>query len=144
MASRATPYSADACSCSVNGLEISSGRGSDEFIRFEQQEQDYTYKAGIDGEGCFSQSNNRYTIATLTMMQTSAGNAVLSALVKAGNLVAGGSMGPFYFEDRLGNTKVISSAAVLLKMPDEVFGRESGEVTWEIGLHQPERIVGGH
>lgn len=143
MASRATVYSANAVTLTLAGLNIESGRGPDEFLRIEQQNDDFTYNAGIDGEGVFSENRNHYTLLTVTLMQTSQGNDVLSALHNASKL-AGGSPFPAYVEDRRGTTKLVSGAALIMKTPDQTFAREAGTVVWVIGVHDPQRHVGGH
>lgn len=143
MAARSTVYSADAVTLVAGGLTVESGRGPDEFLRIEQQEDDFTYQAGIDGEGVHSFSKNTHTLVTVTLMQTSAGNDVLSALHNASKL-AGGSPVPIYVEDRNGNSKLVSSAAVITRMPNETYAREAGTVEWIFSVHQPERHVGGH
>jgi len=143
MAARSTVYSADEVTCMVGGLNIESGRGDDEFLKIEQQEDDFSYKAGIDGEGVFSQNKNTYTLVTITLLQTSAGNAILSGLHTASKL-AGGLQVPVYVEDRKGSSMLISAAGMITKMPDEAWAKEAGVTVWTIGVHQPERIVGGH
>ena len=143
MANRSTVYSADAVTLTLGGLQVESGRGPDEFLRIEQQEDDFTYTAGIDGEGVFSKQNNRFTLVTITLMQTSAGNGVLSALHNASKLLGGSPM-PIYVEDRNGTSKLVSSAALIMKTPDETYAKEAGTVDWVVGVHDPERFVGGH
>lgn len=143
MAARATVYSADKWVFNFAGLQIKTGKGPDEFLKTEQQEDDFTYTAGIDGEGAFSENKNSYTKISLTLLQTSAGNDLLSAYHIASKL-AGGLPAPLYVEDGGGNSKTISSAAMILKMPDEPVGKEVGVIVWEFGVHQPDRHVGGH
>jgi len=143
MGSRATVYSANEATFTLGGVSIESGRGIDEFLRIEQQNDDFTYTAGLDGEGVFSEQRNRYTLVTVTLLQTSAGNDVLSAMHNASKKLGGSPM-PCYAEDRKGTTKLVSGAALILKTPDQTFAREAGTVVWVIGVHDPERHVGGH
>lgn len=141
--SRSTVYSANAVTLSFAGQNIDSGRGEDEFLRIEQSEDDFSYRAGICGEGVFSENRNRYTVVTVTLLQTSAGNDVLSAIHNASKLL-GGSTAPIYVEDRNGTSKLVSDAAIILKTPDETYARDAGTVVWTIGVHNPQRHVGGH
>lgn len=143
MSSRDTNYSGNAITFTFAGAMIESGRGPDTFLEIAQQEDDFTYQAGIDGEGVWSENRNRYTVMTLTLMQTAAGNDVLSAIHNASKL-AGGLPSPVYAEDRRGNSKLVSGSAMILKTPDETFAKEAGTTVWTIGVHEPERIVGGH
>jgi len=140
---RSTVYSGDAITFTFAAMQIESGRGPDEFLRVEQQNDDVSYAAGLDGEGVFNELLDRHTLVTCTLMQTSAGNNLLSAYhvasKKAGVLPA-----PIYVEDRKGNSLFVSDAAVIKKTPDMTFGKESDVVTWEFLVHDPESFVGGH
>ncbi len=51
---------------------------------------------------------------------------------------------PVYVEVRKGSSKLVSSSGMITKMPDETYAKEAGVTVWTIGLHQPERVVGGH
>lgn len=140
---RATRYSADDYVFDLAGQRVDSGRGPDTFIEIAQQNDDFTYNAGIDGEGVFSHNKNRGTLVTLTLMQTSAGNALLSALHNA-SIKAGGLLYPCAGQDARGTSKIISEACMITKMPDESFAKEAGTVSWAIMVHNPQREVGSH
>ena len=144
IAPSAKTYSADAWTFNFAGVPIETGKGKDEFLKIEQKDDDFTYTQGIDGEGVFNQVLNTYTKVTLTLLQTSAGNGVLSAIHIASKLTPGGQPAPLYIEDRLGTSKTVSAAAMILKMPDETAALEAGVITWEFGLHSPVRYVGSH
>lgn len=141
---RSTTWSADAWTFNFAGIPIETGKGKDEFLKIEQQNDDFSYTQGIDGEGVFNQVLNTYTKVTLTLLQTSAGNAILSAIHIASKLTTGGQVAPLFISDRLGTSKMVSSAAVILKMPDETAGTEAGVTVWEFGVHDPDRYVGSH
>lgn len=143
MAKRSSVYSANAVTLVFGGLTVESGRGPDEFLRIEQEEDDFSYAAGIDGEGVFSEFNNKLTRVTVTLMQTAAGNGVLSAIHIASKKL-NGSPSPIYIEDRKGTSKLVSSASMIMKTPDETYAKEAGTTVWVIGVHDPERFVGGH
>ena len=74
--SAVTTYSADAWSFNYAGLSIATGKGPDEFLKFEQQEDEVTAKSGLDGEAVFSVNPGRIRKCTLTLLETSKGNAV--------------------------------------------------------------------
>ncbi len=44
-------YSANEISFIFSGIPIDSGRGDDEFVSISKQEDTFTYKGGVDGEG---------------------------------------------------------------------------------------------
>lgn len=143
MGTRTTVYSANAVTFSFATQQIESGRGPDEFLRIEQQEDDFSHAAGIDGEGVWNELLNKYTLVTVTLMQTSAGNGVMWAIHQASKLL-GGSPAPLYVEDRKGTSKLVGTSALILKTPDETYAREAGTVVWVVGVSDPNRVVGGH
>lgn len=138
--SRATTHAADEHVFSLGGVTIESGR-ADPWYQVAQQNDDFGYQAGIDGEGVFWQDRNEYTVIQLTLMANAAGNAVLSALHIASK-AAGGLPMPCGYSDPKGTGKLVSEAALILKTPDETVSKEPGTVVWFIGVHQPKRIVG--
>lgn len=141
--SRTTVYSGNEVTFMYAGVPIESGRGDDEFLRVEQQEDDFSYKAGVDGEGVWSENRNRYTVVYATLLQTSSGNVALSAIHNASKLV-GGLPAPIYIQDRKGTSTLVSDSAIILKTPDETYSREAGTIQWTFGVHNPQRFVGGH
>lgn len=144
IASRVTTWSADAWTFNFAGVAIETGKGKDEFLKIEQQSDDFSYTQGIDGEGVFNQLLGTYTKLTLSLLQTSAGNAILSAIHNASKLTLGGQPAPLFVKDRLGTSTMVSQAAVIMKMPDETAATEAGVITWEFGIHDPARFVGQH
>lgn len=140
---RATRYSGNDYVLDVAGVNIDSGRGPDTFVEIAQQEDDFTYAAGLDGEGVFAENLNHYTLVTLYLMQTSTGNAKLTALHNASRL-AGGLLYPISGQDSRGTSKIVSEACMIMKMPDEAFAKEAGVIAWVIGVHDPDRIIGSH
>jgi hypothetical protein len=141
---RSTVYSADAWTFNFAGLPIESGKGKDEFLKIEQQDDDFTYTGGLDGEGVFNQMMNNYTTCSLTLLQTSAGNALLSAIHIVSRQTPGGQPGALFVKDRLGTSTMLSAAAMILKMPDEAAGKEADVIVWKFGVHDPDRFVGSH
>ena len=143
MGSRATVYSAFRVTLNVASQAIESGRGPSDFLSIVQQEDDFGYTQGLDGEGAFSENRSDYTVLEVTLMQTAAGNDVLMAIHFASK-AAGGLLVPVFVEDRKGNSKMVSGEGIILKTPDETFAKEVGTTVWRIGVHAPERQVGGH
>lgn len=142
--SRATRYSAKDYVLDLANLPIDSGRGTDTFVEIAGEEDDFGYQGGLDGEGVFFElSASEYTILTVYLMQTSAGNATLSALHIASKK-ARGIMYPISGQDTGGTSKIVSEAAMILKLPDEAWAKEPGVNAWRIGVHKPDRFVGGH
>lgn len=138
-------YSASEVTFSFSGIPIDSGRGDDEFVAIAKAEDTFTYKAGVDGEGTRSESKNSYHTVTLTLMKTSKGNDVLSAIHNGDIAVAGGAgVAPILVRDRQGTQLFTSPEAWITKVPDVSYGKEAGTVQWVFGVHQPINFVGGN
>lgn len=143
MGNRSTVYSANAVTLNFATQLIESGRGPDEFLKIEQQADDFSHSSGLDGEGVWNELLDKYTLVTVTLMQTAAGNGVMWAIHAASKLL-GGSPSPIYVEDRKGTSKLADTSALILKTPDETYAKEAGTVVWVIGVNSPNRVVGGH
>jgi hypothetical protein len=140
---RSTVYSGDAVTLSVGLLAIEGGKGKDTFLEIEEEEDDVTYVKGLDGEGVFEFNQGGATVVKVTLLQTSAGNAILSALHIA-SLAAGGLTYAIFYEDRKGTSKGASPACSIRKLPPEKFGKATEDVTWELICHGMSRFVGAH
>jgi hypothetical protein len=138
-------YSAAEISFIFSGIPIDGGRGDDEFCEIAKQEDTYTYKAGIDGEGTRSETKNSYHKVTLTLMQTSSANALLSALHNGDIAIPGGQgIAPILVKDRQGASLFTAAEAWIEKIPDLKYAKEAGTVKWIIGCHQPVNVLGGN
>jgi Protein of unknown function (DUF3277) len=145
MSNRSTVYSSNKVTINFGGLIIDSGRGEagGDFLRIEQDGDDFDYKQSTDGEGVFWQLAPGKTTVTLILLQMAKSNAVLSALHIASKL-AGGMPAPLVINDSGGTGAMISSAGLISKTPDETYAQEPGTVEWAIIVHAPDRIVNSH
>lgn len=143
MGNRNTVYSANALTLSMALQLIESGRGPDEFLKIEQQSDDFSHTAGLDGESAWNELLDKYTIITVTLLQTAAGNGVLWAIHQASKL-GGGLPSPLFIADRKGTSKLVSTNAMILKNADETYAKEAGTTVWLIGCDPDVRVVGGH
>lgn len=130
-------YSASEHSFSFAGLACESGRGTDEFMSWEQKEPDISVKTGIDGESTVSESVVDYTELTLTIMQTSEYNAKLTAL-RLLKVTA-----PIFVRDRQGTTMIASATARIMGPPAQKRGKEVGLCEWKFSIFNPTRFDGG-
>lgn len=137
-------YSADAWTFNYATLKIESGKGTDEFLKSEQINEEVTLTTGLDGESCFNIIKDTSRKVTLTLLFTSKGNAVLSAYLTASRKIEGGLPAPLYCEDRLGTTKEVSKSAMIVKMPDWTAAKEAGVVVWEFLCADSDAFVGSH
>lgn len=138
-------YSAHQVSLIFAGIPIESGRGPDEFIAIAKANDTYTFQAGVDGDGVFSEDLNNYHTVTVTMMATAKGNAVFSA-IHLGDIKtrSGAGIVPILIRDKNGTDVFIASEARIIKWPDESKGKEAGTFQWVIGVPNPQRFLGGH
>ncbi len=138
-------YSASQVTFNFAGIPVDNGLGSDEFCEISKTEDVFTYKAGIDGEGTRSESKNSHHKVTLTLMQSSSMNAVLS-LIHSGDMKVAGGLGiaPLLIRDRQGTTLFASAQAWIVKVPDWKAAKEGSEVKWVFDVHDPQYLVGGN
>ena|ERR1700733_11964508 len=137
-------YSASEHSFSFAAIPIDTGRGEDEFLSWEQKEENFSVKVGVDGETTRNEMKNNYTELTLTLMQTSSSNAILSAILNGDIKLAGGSgVGPLMVRDRQGTTALLTPEAFILGPPAQKRGKEVGTLAWKFGVVNPTRLDGG-
>lgn len=126
---------------SYGGYTVDSGRADDgDVIVIEQENDDYGYKVGPDGDGVFYEQAPGVTTVTLRMMQTATANAVLSAMASVAKALSG-SPAPLAISNANGTGKLISAAAVIAKKPDETWAQEPGPYEWKFLVHNPSRLV---
>ena len=123
------------------GYTVDSGRADDgDVVVIEQENDDYGYKQGPDGDGVFFEQAPGATFVTLRMMQTAAANAVLSAMSSVAKAL-GGAPAPLTISNANGTGKLISAAAVIAKKPDETWAQEPSVYEWRFIVHAPNRLV---
>lgn len=128
-------YDADAVEIIVAGFPIDSGFADGEFLRIEQESDDFTDVAGTDGEVARSKTNDRRATATIILMQTSAGNQVLSALSNLDRLTPNGAgIAPFLVRDGNGDTLYEAASAWVMRPPNVSFDRAATNREWQIRL----------
>lgn len=139
-------YTPDEVSINFGGVPINSLYGSDEFCKIEKAEDDATYEASADGGGTLNVNRNTFTTVTITLKKTSPDNKALSAIYKAGKLTSQGILiVPIAVVDRGSNGDLcVSDKAWIQKFPDEAYAKQAQDISWLIGVHNPERFIGGH
>ena len=135
-------YNAADVSIIIAGIPV-SGFDDGDFLTVERDEDAYTKKVGTDGEVTRSKTNNKSGSATLTLMQTSAVNVLLSALHALDELTGNG-VGPFLAKDNSGSTIHTAQNCWIRKMPASTFSREAGAREWVIDLDKLIPTEGGN
>lgn len=138
-------YDADQVSCVAFNIPIDSGYADGEFIRIQQTEKSFKSKTGTDGEVTRSKMNQKITVVTITLMQTSDSNAKLSGILnldEAGQNGAG--VGPILVRDRQGTSVFEAQYGWITGPPEVVYDREAEGRAWEIECIRDVRLDGGN
>jgi hypothetical protein len=140
-------YDAAQVTVLICNLLIDSGfaENGGEFLTIQQDADDYEDVTGVDGEVARSASNNRAATIELTLMQTSDGNTVLTALQNAGLLAKNGSdVGSFLVRDRVSGLRMYTATKCwIAKAPDASFASKVGNVKWKIRVADLGRVDAG-
>lgn len=126
-------YDANAVTVTVNGILIDSGFDDGEFVRVEQESDDFIDKVGTDGEVTRSKTNDRRATVSIILMQSSAGNAALSTLNNLDLLAGNGQgVGPLLIRDQQGTSLFSAAECWISKPPDVSFDREATSREWTL------------
>lgn len=112
------------------------------FVVCARNNDSYTTSTGADGEPARAQSNDKSGTITITLMQTSATNDILSAAVTLDELQGDGVF-PVLVKDLNGTTLVTAETAYVQKPADVEFGRELAEREWVIATPELNILAGG-
>jgi len=112
-------------------------------VTVEQNEDSFVLSVGVDGEGTRAKSNNRSGTVTVVLAQSSASNALLSAVHNLDiNTPNGDGIGPLLIADRSGTSLYEAENAWTRKPPAAEFGRD-GAATRE-WVFETENLVQLH
>ncbi len=138
-------YDANEVTVSIAGLPIDSGFDDGEFVRIEQEADDFIDKVGTDGEVTRSKTNDRRATVAIILMQSSDGNALLSGLNNIDRLAGNGAgVGPFLVRDRQGTSLYAAAECWISKPPDVSFDREPTAREWTLRVASLERFDGSN
>jgi len=138
-------YDANEVTINFAGLDIDSGYADGEFCRIEQETEDFVDVVGTDGEVTRAKTNDRRTTITILLMQSSDGNAKLSALNNLDRLAGNGAgVAPILVRDRQGTSLFAAAEAWIAKPPDVSYDREPTAREWTLRAASPERFDGGN
>jgi len=118
------------------------GFAADAAIAVEHDEDDWTLEIGVDGEGSRSKTSNSSGTITVTLMQTSPVNDLLSAARELDRLTPGGTGGvPILVKDNSGTTLFSCETAWIQKAPSAELSREATGREW---VFRTDKIVALH
>jgi hypothetical protein len=132
MNSRVTTYSADEATLSIANILIDSGYAEGEFVSIEMQSDDFSDKAGADGEVARAKTNDRRATIKVKLLQTAIANNYLSALrLRDINAPNGAGVGVFQLRDRSSGVLLAKADKCWISKPPAVSrGREIVEYEW--------------
>lgn len=127
------------------GVPISSGLADGEFLTVIQTENDFEEVVGTDGETTRSKTNNHNADIKVRLMQTSDGNAALSAINNLDKSQPNGAgIGAMLIRDRQGTTLFTASKCWIKKPPEASFDRKAKEREWLLHCSDLTRLDGGN
>lgn len=145
MAANLKVYDASEVSFVFAGLPIDSGYADGEFIRIEKTEPDFKAVTGTDGEVTRSKTGSSHHTITLVLMQSSSGNALLSAIRNVDLLGKNGAgVGPILIRDRQGTSIYVGSKAWIAAPPKVSFDRAASSREWTFECADMVRVDGGN
>lgn len=140
-------YNANEITLNIAGALISEigGWADGEFLRVEMDSDAVLDVVGTDGEVAAGKSNDKRGTLTLSLLQTSAANDVLSALYNLQQARPGlVGAGPLYARDRQGRTTLRAPACWIAKPPDISLDRTATARAWKIRVGELDRFDGGN
>ncbi len=124
------------------GTALISGFAEGTFLEATRDEDAFFKKIGADGEVSRTRNKNKGGSVTITLLQTSASNDILSAAQVADELTGLGVF-PLMIKDLLGTTLLVAPNAWVKKRADAEFAKEQTDREWILDCDQLTGIVGG-
>lgn len=138
-------YDADQVTLVVCDLPIESGFADGEFLRIEQDSDDFGDVPGTDGEVTRSKTNDRRATITVILMQSSSGNNLLTVMNNLDRNTPGGAgIGTLFIRDKQGTSLYTASKCWIAKPPDVSFDRLATAREWKIRCANLVRFDGGN
>jgi hypothetical protein len=127
------------------GVQIETGFNDGAFLKVEAADDAFKTKVGVDGEVTMSKTNNPLLKITLTLMQSSDSNPVLSAIHELDKKTPGGTgVAPFLLRDRQGTSIFQGRFSRIMKAPDVELDREATPREWVFAAISDERLDGNN
>jgi hypothetical protein len=138
----ANNFDSNEVSISFAGRDLAQSRADGDFVQLAFTTELYSMKAGADGEVTRSKNNDRSGKCTLTFLNTSESHRVLTALYNEAEASANGDdIAPLQVRSRSTGLAYHAEQAWISKHPDISFGKEVGDVAWEISYERLEPQV---
>lgn len=127
------------------GTILMSGFADGTFVTIDNNEDAFTLQMGTDGDGTRSKSNNQSATISVSLMQSSDTNILMSALHNTDiNTPGGDGIVPLLIKDLEGTTLYTAEKAWIKKAPSAEFAREATAREWTIETDKLVRVDGGN
>lgn len=126
----------------IIGSHIVSGFADGTFINVERRNPTWSLVAGASGETERSKSNDKSGRITLTLLQSSASNDILSGFAQSDELDNSGTF-PLLMKEDTGTTIIEATEAWCTKPSNTPYGKESQGREWVIETGELVMVVGG-
>lgn len=123
--------------------QIITGFSEDDLVEIEKADDDFEKAIGADGEVARTQSADESGTVTISLMQTSASNDLLSTLRDTDKL-SGNDPFPVMVKDGSGRTIISMVEAWIKKVPNSQFKKRSGARVWVLESGIVAHKVGGN
>lgn len=135
-------YNPKEVSIIAGGVDI-QGYGDGDFVSISFDEDSFTTISGAAGD--ISRSLNPSTLATvtITLLNGSPSNDVLSGLHITDRATGLGTF-PLMVKDNSGRSLFLSDAAWVIKFADMTKGKEAGTTEWTLHCANSQMFVGGN
>lgn len=135
-------YSAGDVVLTVGGAII-SGFADGTFVTVAREAASFTKVTGSDGTVSRARSNNRSGTMTITLLQTSPSNDILSAFLAEDELNGTGVF-QVLLKDVTGGSRFFSAVAWVETLPSVEYGKELSNREWTLALSDIEFNVTGN
>lgn len=136
-------YNADQVTVAYGPVLLDSGHADGEFLRIEQESDDFEDMVGSGGEVVRSRTNDRRATVTLILLQTAAENDLLSA-ISAVQRETGLGAEPLLVKDSNGRALYKAETAWIRRGPDASYDRGPTSREWAIRCAELIRFDGGN
>ncbi len=127
----------------IYGAHVIKGYADGTFINIVYNANTFEMMKGADGEAARVLTNDNSVTVTVTLLQTSSSNTVLSGFSNIDKKTGLGAL-PFLVKDNSGFTKGGGSVAWIQKDPDQSFSKSVETRDWTFVIPHYEGIVGGN
>lgn len=123
--------------------QILSGFADGTFVKVERASASFAKTVGADGEVARTASADRSGKVTVTLLQSSISNDLLSQNLNTDELT-NLNTGPLMIKDTSGTTLVLASEAWIMGQPAPELGKELGSREWVFETGNLEMFTGGN